>query len=162
MKNELVLKELSTAELKEKLDNERNMYQKMQLTHAVSPLENPNNINNKTTYEMFTTSLKNFKGEEIRNKLKRKIENNQKFTEQDIMDFVLTPLMKIEENIVEFIRENVNLVKKIKASQEDILFMESMLLMEIDNFVQDKKLNKRIKRRYSHEKRISFKRAFDC
>ena len=44
MKNELVLKELSTAEIKEKLDNERNMYQKMQLTHAVSPLENPNKL----------------------------------------------------------------------------------------------------------------------
>ncbi|MBQ7279395.1 MAG: 50S ribosomal protein L29 [Bacteroidales bacterium] len=44
MKNELVLKELSTSELKEKLDNERNVYQKMLLTHAVSPLENPNKI----------------------------------------------------------------------------------------------------------------------
>ena len=44
MKNELVLKELSTPELKEKLDNERNVYQKMLLTHAVSPLENPNKI----------------------------------------------------------------------------------------------------------------------
>ena len=44
MKNENVLKELSTAELKEKLDNERAAYQKMVLTHAVSPLENPNKI----------------------------------------------------------------------------------------------------------------------
>lgn len=44
MKNEIVLKELSTAELKEKLDNERAAYQKMVLTHAVSPLENPNKI----------------------------------------------------------------------------------------------------------------------
>ena len=44
MKNELVLKELSTPELKEKLENERNVYQKMLLTHAVSPLENPNKI----------------------------------------------------------------------------------------------------------------------
>ena len=44
MKNELVLKELSTAELKEKLDNERSMYQKMLMTHAVSPLENPNKL----------------------------------------------------------------------------------------------------------------------
>ena len=44
MKNELVLKELSTPELKEKLENERNTYQKMLLTHAVSPLENPNKI----------------------------------------------------------------------------------------------------------------------
>lgn len=44
MKNEIVLKELSTAELKEKLDNERTNYQKMVMSHAVSPLENPNKI----------------------------------------------------------------------------------------------------------------------
>ncbi|MCR5424751.1 MAG: 50S ribosomal protein L29 [Bacteroidales bacterium] len=44
MKNQLVLKELSTAELKERLDAERAMYQKMLLTHAVSPIENPNKI----------------------------------------------------------------------------------------------------------------------
>ncbi|MCQ2299205.1 MAG: 50S ribosomal protein L29 [Bacteroidales bacterium] len=44
MKNQLVLKELSTAEVKERLDAERAMYQKMLLTHAVSPIENPNKI----------------------------------------------------------------------------------------------------------------------
>ena len=44
MKNEIVLKELSTAELKEKLDTERAQYQKMVMSHAVSPLENPNKI----------------------------------------------------------------------------------------------------------------------
>ena len=44
MKNEVVLKELSTAELKEKLENERNMYMKMRMSHAVSPLENPNKL----------------------------------------------------------------------------------------------------------------------
>ena len=44
MKNKIVLKELSTAEIKEKLDVEREQYQKMLLTHAVSPMENPNKI----------------------------------------------------------------------------------------------------------------------
>lgn len=44
MKNEIVLKELSTAELKERLDGERLNYQKMVMSHAVSPLENPNKI----------------------------------------------------------------------------------------------------------------------
>jgi large subunit ribosomal protein L29 len=44
MKNQLVLKELSTAEVKERLDNERAMYQKMLMSHAVSPIENPNKI----------------------------------------------------------------------------------------------------------------------
>ena len=44
MKNDLNVKELSTAEIKEKLDVERNMYQMMLMTHAVSPLENPNTI----------------------------------------------------------------------------------------------------------------------
>lgn len=44
MKNQLVLKDLSTAEIKERLDAEKAMYQKMLLTHAVSPIENPNKI----------------------------------------------------------------------------------------------------------------------
>lgn len=44
MKNQLVLKELSTAEVKERLDNERALYQKMLLNHAVSSIENPNKI----------------------------------------------------------------------------------------------------------------------
>ena len=44
MKNEVVLKELSTAELKERLENERANYQKMVMSHAVSPLENSNKI----------------------------------------------------------------------------------------------------------------------
>ena len=44
MKNKIELKELSTAELKERLDAERVQYQKMVMSHAVSPLENPNKI----------------------------------------------------------------------------------------------------------------------
>lgn len=44
MKNELVLKDIPTAELREKLDTEKVTYQKMRLNHAVSPLENPNKI----------------------------------------------------------------------------------------------------------------------
>jgi len=44
MKNEIALKELSTAELKERLDTERMNYHKMVMNHAVSPLENPNKI----------------------------------------------------------------------------------------------------------------------
>ena len=44
MKNNVNLKELSTAEIKERLDNERLNYQKMVMSHAVSPLENPNKI----------------------------------------------------------------------------------------------------------------------
>ena len=59
MKNELVLKELSTAELKEKLDNERALYQKMLLTHAVSPIENPNKIKeSRRTIARYLTELR--------------------------------------------------------------------------------------------------------
>lgn len=102
-------------------------------------------INDETSYEMFTTSLKDFNGDEIRDGLKYKIKNNIKFNEEDVMDFVLTPLMKIDSNIGDFIRENVYLVKKIKATEKDILFMEAMLVMEIDNFVRDEELNRIIK-----------------
>ncbi len=44
MKNEIVLKDIPTSELKEKLDTERVKLQKMRLQHAVSPIENPNKI----------------------------------------------------------------------------------------------------------------------
>lgn len=41
MKNEIVVKELSTAELQERLETEVLHLQKMKLNHTVSPLENP-------------------------------------------------------------------------------------------------------------------------
>ncbi|PKP02804.1 MAG: 50S ribosomal protein L29 [Bacteroidetes bacterium HGW-Bacteroidetes-9] len=43
MKQE-VIRELSTAELKERLDEETKQLTKLKLNHAVSPLENPNKI----------------------------------------------------------------------------------------------------------------------
>ena len=46
MKSEFVVKELSTAELKDRLDTERAELQKMKLNHAISPVENPILIKN--------------------------------------------------------------------------------------------------------------------
>ncbi|MBL7905401.1 MAG: 50S ribosomal protein L29 [Bacteroidales bacterium] len=43
MKQE-VIRELSTAELIERLEEERKQLTKLKLNHAVSPLENPNKI----------------------------------------------------------------------------------------------------------------------
>ena len=43
MKQE-VIKELSTADLLEQLEEQRKQLTKMKLNHAVSPLENPNKI----------------------------------------------------------------------------------------------------------------------
>ncbi|MBN1113433.1 MAG: 50S ribosomal protein L29 [Bacteroidales bacterium] len=43
MKNSEI-KELSTKELIERLDNERNLLTRMKLNHAVSPLDNPMKI----------------------------------------------------------------------------------------------------------------------
>ncbi len=44
MKSEFVVKELSTAELKDRLDTERAALHKMKFNHAISPVENPNLI----------------------------------------------------------------------------------------------------------------------
>lgn len=41
---QVVIKELSTAELIERLEDETNQLAKLKLNHAVSPLENPNKI----------------------------------------------------------------------------------------------------------------------
>jgi large subunit ribosomal protein L29 len=43
MKQE-VIRELSTPELKERLDEERIQLSKLKMNHAISPLENPNKI----------------------------------------------------------------------------------------------------------------------
>jgi large subunit ribosomal protein L29 len=39
-----VIKELSTADLKDRLEEESKQLTKLKLNHAVSPLENPNKI----------------------------------------------------------------------------------------------------------------------
>lgn len=44
MKSEFVVKELSSTELQDRLDSERNELRKMKLSHAISPVENPNLI----------------------------------------------------------------------------------------------------------------------
>lgn len=46
MKSEFVVKELSTAELNDRLDMERAELQKLRLNHAISPIDNPNLIKN--------------------------------------------------------------------------------------------------------------------
>ncbi len=38
------IKELSTAEITERIDTEQNMLVRMKMNHAVSPLDNPNKI----------------------------------------------------------------------------------------------------------------------
>jgi len=43
MKQE-VIRELSTPELKERLDEERIQLSRLKMNHAISPLENPNKI----------------------------------------------------------------------------------------------------------------------
>ena len=43
MENEVII-EMGTAELIERLDEERKQLVKLKLNHAVSPLENPNKI----------------------------------------------------------------------------------------------------------------------
>ena len=39
-----VIREMTTGELKERLDEEKRQLSKLRLNHAVSPLENPNKI----------------------------------------------------------------------------------------------------------------------
>ena len=46
MKNKENIKDMSTADLQEKLEQTREQLVKMRLNNAVSPLENPNQIRN--------------------------------------------------------------------------------------------------------------------
>lgn len=51
-----VIREMTTAELSERLEEERKQLTKLKLNHAVSPLENPNKIKDykKTIAQMLT------------------------------------------------------------------------------------------------------------
>ncbi len=58
MKQE-VIKELSTADIVERLDEERKHLTKLKLNHTVSPLENPHDISaNKKTIARLETELR--------------------------------------------------------------------------------------------------------
>lgn len=65
MKKE-VIRELSIAELKERLADERMQLNKLELNHAVSPIENPNRI--KAYRKTIARLLTEIRRREIENK----------------------------------------------------------------------------------------------
>jgi large subunit ribosomal protein L29 len=68
MKQE-VIKELSTADLIERLEEEKKHLTRMRINHAVSPLENPHRISeNKKTIARIKTELRRREIEESNNK----------------------------------------------------------------------------------------------
>ncbi|KAF0128931.1 MAG: large subunit ribosomal protein L29 [Bacteroidetes bacterium] len=68
MKQE-VIKELSTADLKERLEEEKKQLVRLKLNHAVSPLENPNKIKTyRRTIARILTEMKKRQSEEATNK----------------------------------------------------------------------------------------------
>jgi large subunit ribosomal protein L29 len=68
MKQE-VIKELSTADLIERLEEEKKHLTRMRINHAVSPLENPHQISeNKKTIARIKTELRRREIEESKNK----------------------------------------------------------------------------------------------
>lgn len=64
------IRELSTADLIDKIKETREQYVKMKLNHAVSPIENPNKISEcrKTIARMMTELTKRQKNEKANNK----------------------------------------------------------------------------------------------
>ncbi len=68
MKQE-VIKELSTADIRERLEEEHKHLTRLRLNHAVSPLENPHQISeNRKTIARLNTELRRRIAEENNNK----------------------------------------------------------------------------------------------
>ena len=68
MKQE-VIKELSTADILDRLEEEKKHLTKLRINHAVSPLDNPHQISeNKKTIARLITELRRRKIEESNNK----------------------------------------------------------------------------------------------
>ena len=66
MKNKENIKDLSTADLKERLEQTREQLLKMRLNHAVSPLDNPNQI--RETRKNIARYLTELRRRELENK----------------------------------------------------------------------------------------------
>jgi large subunit ribosomal protein L29 len=59
------IRELSTAEIVERLDTEQNMLLRMKMNHAISPLDNPNKISEtRITVARLKTELKAREGQQ--------------------------------------------------------------------------------------------------
>jgi len=67
-----VIRELSTAELLESLENESKQLVKLRLNHAVSPLENPNKI------KAYRKTIARLKTELRKRELEEKIKSENK------------------------------------------------------------------------------------
>ncbi len=64
-----VIREMSTKELLERLDEERKQLRKLKMNHAVSPLENPMKIKDyRKTVSRILTELRKRELEEIKQK----------------------------------------------------------------------------------------------
>lgn len=94
-------------------------------------------INKFTVLKIKVFTLKDENGDEVQKKLLNKIENKEEFDEKDIIDFVLSPLMSSKRRIEEVIQVNVNAIRKIKTSRKNIDFIESMTILEVNQFVND-------------------------
>ena len=66
MKKQESIKDLSTADLKDRLDQARTQLVKMRLNHAVSPLDNPNQI--RETRKNIARYLTELRRRELENK----------------------------------------------------------------------------------------------
>jgi len=74
MKQEVV-RELSTNEIRERLEEEKKQLTKLKLNHAVSPLENPNKI--KAYRKTIARLVTEIKAREIADKLKANAVTNK-------------------------------------------------------------------------------------
>lgn len=94
-------------------------------------------INEFTVLKIKVFTLKDENGDEVQKKLLNKIENKEEFDEKDIIDFVLSPLMSSKRRIEDVIQVNVNAIRKIKTCRKNIDFIESMTILEVNQFVND-------------------------
>ncbi len=91
-------------------------------------------------------TLKNIQGDPIHKKIKEKIKNKIKLNKQDIIDLILIPFMETKRKASPILEENINLLNKIKADEEDKNFITSMLMLEIEKFIKDPNRKNRLKK----------------
>ncbi|MDO5849843.1 MAG: hypothetical protein Q4P14_01385 [Methanobacteriaceae archaeon] len=95
-------------------------------------------INPYDSLTFIVCSLKDENANKVHDELLEKINKECFFTDKDITDFILYPLMETEREIEDILFENILLLNKINITQSKKEFIGSMILLEIHKFVVQK------------------------
>ena len=126
------------------IDELRCTNDKRNVTCIIFALDNKNKIKTKKMgslkFEPHIFEFKKLDGEENLNKIRSKIENNQKLNHNDCALLENIPDMNHNRDVSEVVTEICYLINKAIISEEEWIKLRATMFLNIDYYVEDKKI----------------------